>query len=82
VTEQEKLKRQIYLLAQTIETNAQTLASKTMSLDDKEALKRQMRIRVEHQKLLQQRLDRLSPHRDGRSPPTLRWYQLPGPVVF
>ena len=72
MTEQEKLKRQIYLLAQTIETNSQTLASKTMSLDDKEALKRQMSIRIEHQKLLQQRLDRLSLHRDGRSPPTLR----------
>jgi hypothetical protein len=72
VTEQEKLKRQIYLLAQTIETNAQTLASKTMSLDDKEALKRQMSIRIAHQKLLQQRLDRLLPRRDGRSPPTLR----------
>ena len=72
MTEQEKLKRQIYLLAQTIETNAQTLASKTMSLDDKEALKRQMSIRIAHQKLLQQRLDRLSPRRDGRSPPTLR----------
>jgi hypothetical protein len=45
VTEREKLKREIKLLAQTIETNVVTLASKTMTLDDREALKRQMAIR-------------------------------------
>jgi hypothetical protein len=64
VTEREKLKREIKLLAQTIETNAVTLASKTMTLDDREALKRQMAIRVAHQRLLQRRLDRLTPMRD------------------
>jgi hypothetical protein len=45
---------------------------KTMSLDDKEALKRQMAIRIVHQRLLQRQLDRLSPRRDDRSPPNLR----------
>jgi hypothetical protein len=72
VTEREKLKREIYLLSQTIEANAKTLASKPMSLDDREALERQMAIRIGHQRLLQQRLDRLSPGPDYRSPPNLR----------
>jgi hypothetical protein len=40
--ERVRLKREIKLLAQTIEANAQTLASKTMTLDDREALERQM----------------------------------------
>jgi hypothetical protein len=69
VTEQEKLKREIYMLAQIIETNALTLASKTMSPDDRKALERQMAIRAAHQRLLQQRLDRLPP---GPAEPFLR----------
>ena len=59
LTEREKLRREINVLGQMIEANAMTLASKTMSLDDREALKRQMAIRIGHQKLLQQRLNRL-----------------------
>ena len=43
MTGREKLKREIYLLGQTIETNALTLASKTMNANDREALERQMR---------------------------------------
>ena len=61
MTERERLKREIRLLAQTIETNTLTLASKTMTLDDGEALERQMAIRIAHQRLLQRRLDRLTP---------------------
>jgi hypothetical protein len=72
VDDREKLKREIYMLGQMIEANAQTLASKTMYLEDREALKRQMAIRVEHQKLLQRRLARLSPGADDRRPPYLR----------
>jgi hypothetical protein len=68
VTERKKLKRQIYWLGQPIDTNSKTLASKTMTLDDRRALERQMAIRVAHQRLLQQRLDRLSPGPDD--PPT------------
>ena len=64
MTEHERLKREIKLLAQTIEANAVTLASKTMTLDDREALKRQMTIRIAHQRLLERRLDRLTPGRD------------------
>ena len=52
MTERERLKREIKLLAQTIEANAVTLASKTMTLDDREALNRQMTIRIAHQRLL------------------------------
>jgi hypothetical protein len=70
VAEREKLKREIYWLGQTIDTNAKTLASKTMTLDDRKALERQMAIRVAHQRLLQQRLDRLPPGPD--EPPYLR----------
>jgi hypothetical protein len=54
-----RLKHDIDLLAQTIQSNALTLKSKTMNDDDREALQRQMTIRVAHQKLLQKRLDRL-----------------------
>jgi hypothetical protein len=61
VTDREKLKREIYLLGQTIQVNAAALASKVMSDEDGEALERQMALRLAHQKLLQQRLDRLSP---------------------
>jgi hypothetical protein len=60
VTEQEKLKREIYALAQVIQSNASVLASKTMYDRDRESLRRQMIVRMEHQKLLQQRLDRLT----------------------
>ena len=64
MTERERLKREIKLLAQTIEANAVTLASKTMTLDDREALNRQMMIRIAHQRLLERRLDRLTLGRD------------------
>jgi hypothetical protein len=55
-----KLKRDIDLLGQMIQSNASTLKSKRLSDDDQAALARQMTIRMAHQKLLQQRLDRLS----------------------
>ena len=55
----EKLVREIYELEQTIQSNAAALASKTMYDRDRESLRRQMTVRVAHQKLLQQRLDRL-----------------------
>ena len=64
MTDRERLKREIRLLAQTIEANARTLASKTMTLDDREGLERQMAIRVAHQRLLERRLDRLTPGRN------------------
>jgi hypothetical protein len=67
VTEQEKLKREIYVLGQIIGANASVLASKTMSDGDRELLERQMTTRMTHQKLLQQRLDRLSPRMENRS---------------
>ena len=54
-----KLKHDIELLGQTIEANALILRSKTLNDDDREALQRQMTTRLAHQKLLQQRLDRL-----------------------
>jgi hypothetical protein len=69
--DRERLKREIRLLAATIEANAQTLASKTMTLDDREGLERQMAIRVAHQRLLERRLDRLTAGRD-ESPRYLR----------
>jgi hypothetical protein len=53
------LKRDIEVLGQTIEANALILKSKTLNDDDREALQRQMTTRLAHQKLLQQRLDRL-----------------------
>ena len=55
----EKLVREIYELEQVIQSNASALASKTMYDRDRESLRRQMTVRVAHQKLLQQRLDRL-----------------------
>jgi hypothetical protein len=60
VTEQEKLKREIHDLAQVIHSNASVLASKTMYERDRESLRRQMNVRMEHQKLLQRRLDRMA----------------------
>jgi hypothetical protein len=56
---QEKLVREIYELGQIIQSNASALASKTMYDRDRESLRRQLAVRVAHQKLLQQRLDRL-----------------------
>jgi hypothetical protein len=55
----EKLKREIYELEQVIQSNASALASKTMYDRDRESLRRQMDLRVAHQRLLQRRLDRL-----------------------
>jgi hypothetical protein len=60
MTDREKLQREIRLLGQTIQSNASTLASKVMSDEDRESLQRQMAVRMAHQDLLQQRLDRLS----------------------
>jgi hypothetical protein len=57
---QDKLKHEIYVFEHIIEANASTLTSKTMNDDDREALKRQITIRLGHQKLLQNRLKRLS----------------------
>jgi len=57
VTEREKLKRGIHLLGEAMEADALTLASKTMNLDDRKALERQMTILRAHQRLLLQRLD-------------------------
>ena len=56
---QEKLTREIYELEKIIQSNASALASKTMYDRDRESLRRQMAVRMAHQKLLQQRLDRL-----------------------
>jgi hypothetical protein len=60
VTDREKLKREIYLFDTINDASVSTLKSKTMSDDDRVALKRQIAIRTAHQKLLQQRLNRLS----------------------
>jgi hypothetical protein len=60
VTEREKLRREIYILAQIIKTNATALATKSLNDEDRELLQRQMTLRLTHQKLLQQRLDRLT----------------------
>ena len=56
----DKLKHEIFVLEGIIKANASVLTSKTMSTDDRQALKRQIAIRTAHWKLLQQRLDRLS----------------------
>ena len=60
VTDREKLKREIHLFDAINDAGVSTLKSKTMSDDDRVALKRQIAIRMAHQKLLQQRLNRLS----------------------
>ena len=60
VTDREKLKREIHLFDSINDASVSTLKSKTMSDDDRVALKRQIAIRKTHQKLLQQRLNRLS----------------------
>jgi hypothetical protein len=60
VTDREKLKREIDLFDVINGASVSTLKSKTMSDDDRVALKRQIAIRMAHQKLLQQRLNRLS----------------------
>ena len=72
MTDREKLKREIFLLGQTIQANASALASKVMSDEDRESLQRQMTVRVTHQGLLQQRLDRLSLGIEDRSRQNLR----------
>ena len=56
----DKLKHEIFMLEAIIKANASVLTSKTMSDDDRQALKRQITIRTAHRRLLQQRLDRLS----------------------
>ena len=60
VMDREKLKREIHLFDAINDASVSTLKSKTMSDDDRVALKRQIAIRMAHQKLLQQRLNRLS----------------------
>jgi hypothetical protein len=60
LTEQERLTREIYALEGIIKSNAAVLASKTMSNDDRESLRRQMARRVATRKLMTQRLARLS----------------------
>jgi hypothetical protein len=60
LTEQERLKREIYMLESIIKSNATVLASKTMSNDDRESLRRQMERRVATRGLMKQRLARLS----------------------
>ena len=72
MTDREKLKREILLLGQAIQANASALASKVMSDEDRESLQRQMTVRVTHQGLLQQRLDRLSLGIEDRSRQNLR----------
>ena len=59
-TDVEKLQREIYLLRKTIDSNTAALKSKTMSDEDREALKRQINRRTAHKNLLLRRLDRLS----------------------
>lgn len=63
MTEREKLRREIYMLGQIIQTNAAALATKSLNDEDRESLQRQMTLRLAHQKLLQQRLDRLADKR-------------------
>jgi hypothetical protein len=58
--DREKLKREIHLFDAINDAGVSTLKSKTMSDDDRVALKRQIAIRMAHQKLLQQRKNRLS----------------------
>jgi hypothetical protein len=60
LTEQERIKREIYALEGIIKSNAAVLASKTMSNDDRESLRRQMARRVATRRLMKQRLARLS----------------------
>jgi hypothetical protein len=60
VMDREKLKRGIYLFDTINDASVSTLKSKTMSDDDRVAPKGQIAIRTAHQKLLQQRLNRLS----------------------
>jgi len=60
LTEQERLKREIYALEGIIKSNATVLASKTMSNDDRESLRRQMTRRVATRRLMKQRLASLS----------------------
>jgi hypothetical protein len=60
MTELEKLQHEIYLLGEIINSNAATLKSKTMSDEDREALRRQIAVRTSHRNVLLQRLDRLS----------------------
>jgi hypothetical protein len=63
VTEQERLRHEIYLLGQIIKADALALASKTMNDPERELLHRQITIRTAHQERLRRRLNRLS----GRS---------------
>jgi Rps23 Pro-64 3,4-dihydroxylase Tpa1-like proline 4-hydroxylase len=60
MTDLEKLQHEIYLLGETINSNAAAVKSKTMSYEDREALKRQITVRTAQRNLLLQRLDRLS----------------------
>jgi hypothetical protein len=60
MTDLEKLQHEIYLLGETINSNGTALKSKTMSEEDREALKWQITVRTSHRNLLLQRLDRLS----------------------
>jgi hypothetical protein len=60
MTNLEKLQHEIYLLGETINSNAAAFKSKTMGYEDREALKRQITVRTSHRNLLLQRLDRLS----------------------
>jgi hypothetical protein len=64
MTDRKKLQLEIRLLGQTIHANVSVLASKVMSNEDRQSLQRQMAVRMDHQNLLQRRLDRLSPKPD------------------
>ena len=52
-TEREKLEHEIYVLGTIITTNTSALKSKPMKGEDREALQRQILIRLSHQRLLQ-----------------------------
>jgi hypothetical protein len=60
MTERKKLEHKIYVLGQIVKANMSALNSKSMRDDDRDALQRQITIRLGHQRLLQNRLKRLS----------------------
>jgi hypothetical protein len=54
------LEREIFALGEIIKANSLTLTSRTMTAEDREALERQMALRIAHRKLLQKQLGRRS----------------------
>ena len=57
MTQRDMLQREVEILEAVIRQNESVLASKTMSEDDREALERQMAIRITHRNVLRKQLD-------------------------